>query len=141
VKLHRVTSPNRIMVPPLESNRRVALFTTANTKPSDAWLTNAIERAYKHDEGIDTPLVPVDEGEVNTAGWSNQQVAEWVFNNLSSTEDDRASRTFVVADDKSEATDSLVIVTINCSECAKKGQISPLEKESMTAADSTHDKD
>lgn len=91
-------------------NDRAALFCTAKEKPSAAWLSQACERAFT--EG-DEALELVDEDEVNTTGWSIQQVAEWAAEKLRDDKDDRACRSFVIADDKSESTDSLVIVTLH----------------------------
>lgn len=95
-------------------NERVALFCTAVKKPSTVWLSEACERASK-EAADDEPLVLVEEDEVNTTGWSIQQVAEWVVKNMTVEEDDRACSCFVVADEKSEVTDSLVIVALKAS--------------------------
>jgi len=95
--------------PPFQHCGRVALFCIASKKPSAAWLLQACRHAKFE---CDAPLEVVTKDEVDTTGWTLQQVAEWVVEYIAVEKDDRACLSFAVADHQSEATDSLVIVTI-----------------------------
>jgi len=98
------------MTIPGQDCSRIALFCTAVKKPSVAWLNQACHRAYSIRK--EEPLVLVEQDEVDTTSWTYQQVAEWVVANLAKKKDDRGALCFVIADDTSEETDSLVIVTL-----------------------------
>lgn len=101
------------MAPPgSDSTSSVALFCTALPRPSDPWLRQACAVARENDEN--EPAHSLDEvSEVDCTGWPMEQVAEWAVNHLTAQDDPRTSRSFVVADNKSEQTDSLVIVSLD----------------------------
>lgn len=84
------------------------LFCIALEKPLKDWINQACQIAYENSDETEHTLELVTE--VDTRGWTIQQVAEWAVKNLVSEEDPCTSQSFVILDKKSERTNSFIIV-------------------------------
>ena len=99
------------MSPPRVDTTSVAMFCTAPIEAS--WRKQACDSAHAHDQHDPANTLQLV-GDVDCAGWSMQQVAEWAVAHLPAREN-ITSRSYVVADDKSVTTNSLVIVSLTFS--------------------------